>query len=171
MPILFRLDQEESKRLKHQDNWVRKMETMSKPVTMINAEGLILGRMASMVAKRLLNGEEITIVNAEKAVLSGKKKSKVREAMEFLSVGGPKMGPFHYRRPDRIVRKTVRGMLPYRQTKGKNAYKRLRVFIGTPEELKDQKMETLTDAQAAKLSCPYFTLGEYAKEIGWNPGE
>jgi large subunit ribosomal protein L13 len=127
--------------------------------------------MASIIAKRLLNNEEITIVNAEKAVLSGKKKSKVTEAKKFLEVGHPRMGPFHYRRPDRIVRKTVRGMLPYRQPKGKQAYKRLRVYMGMPDEFKDQKMETLIDAQAKKLTCPYFTLGEFAKEIGWNLGE
>jgi len=147
------------------------MQTTSKTVAIINADGLILGRMASMIAKRLLNGEEIAIVNAEKAVLSGKKKSKLGEAKEFLAVGSPKMGPFHYRRPDRIVRRTVRGMLPYKQPKGKHAYKKLKVFIGTPDELKDQKTETLTDAQARKLTCPYFTLDEFAREIGWNPGE
>ncbi|MEM3459427.1 MAG: 50S ribosomal protein L13 [Candidatus Bathyarchaeia archaeon] len=143
----------------------------TKPLTIINAEELILGRMASVIAKRLLNGEEIVIVNAEKAVLSGKKKSKVAEAKEFLKVGSPKMGPFHPRRPDRIVRRTVRGMLPYKQPKGKQAYKRLRVFIGLPEEFKNQKMETIETAQANKLACPYFTIGEFAKELGWNPGE
>ena len=143
----------------------------TKPVTVINAEGLILGRMTSIIAKRLLNGEEIVIVNAEKAVLSGKKKSKAAEAKEFLEVGSPKMGPFHPRRPDRIVRRTVRGMLPYRQPKGRQAYKRLKVFIGLPEEFKDQKMETIEAAQAKKLTCPYFTIGEFAKELGWNPGE
>ena len=144
---------------------------MSKIVTMINADGLILGRMASVVAKRLLNGEEIVIVNAEKAVLSGKKKSKLMEAKKFLEVGYPEKGPFHYRRPDRIVRRTVRGMLPYKQPKGKQAYKRLKVFIGIPSELKDQKMETLVKVRAEKLTCPYFTVGELAKEIGWNLGE
>lgn len=147
------------------------MQTTSKTVTIINADGLILGRMASTIAKRLLNNEEIIVVNAERAVLSGKKKSKVIEAKKFLEVGHPKMGPFHYRRPDRIVRRTVRGMLPYKQPKGKQAYKRLRVYMGVPDEFKDQKMETLVDAQAKKLTCPYFTLGEFAKEIGWNLGE
>ena len=147
------------------------MQTISKTANIINADGLIIGRMASIIAKRLLNGEEIVIVNAEKAVLSGKRKSKVKEAKEFLEVGSPEKGPFHYRRPDRIVRRTVRGMLPYKQPKGKQAYKRLKVFIGIPAELKDQKMETLVHAQARKLTCPYFTVGELAKEIGWNPGE
>lgn len=147
------------------------MQTTKQTVTIINAEGLILGRMASTVAKRLLKGEKIIIVNAEKTVLSGKRKSRVSEAKEFLEVGHPKKGPFHYRRPDRILRRTVRGMLPYKQPKGKQAYKRLKVLIGIPEDFKDQKMETLADAQAKKLTCPYFTLGEFAKEIGWNPSE
>lgn len=147
------------------------MQMLKKPVAIVNADGLILGRMTSMVAKRLLNGEEIIIVNAEKAVLSGKKKSKVAEAKEFLNVGYPRIGPFHRRRPDRIVRRTVRGMLPYKQPKGKSAYKRLKVFMGVPDDLKDQKMETLEKAQARKLKCPYFTVGELAKEIGWNLGE
>ena len=148
-----------------------KMQTTKSTAAVINAEGLILGRMASQVAKKLLNGEEVIIVNAEKSVLSGKKKSKVAEAKEFLEVGAPMKGPFHYRRPDRILRKTVRGMLPFKQPKGKNAYKRLKVFMGVPDELRDQKMGTLTEAQAPKLKGPYFTLAELAKEVGWNQGE
>ena len=134
----------------------------------INADGLILGRMASIIAKRLLKGEKIAVVNAEKAIISGKRKSKVREAKEFLEVGHPGKGPMHPRRPDRILRRTVRGMLPYKQPKGKQAYKRLRVFIGIPDELKNREMETIEEAQAKKLTCPYLTLGELAKEIGWS---
>lgn len=136
----------------------------------VNGEGLILGRMCSKIAKRLLNGEEIIVVNAEKIIISGKKKSKVAEAHKFLEVGAPERGPFHSRRPDRIVGKTVRGMVPWRQPKGKLAYKRLRVYLGVPEELKDQKMETIDQANAAKLTGPHFTLGELAIEIGWNQG-
>jgi len=147
------------------------MQTAKNPVTLVNADGLILGRMASKVAKRLLNGEKVVIVNAEKAVLSGKKKSKVAEAKEFLEVGAPRQGPFHYRRPDRILRKTVRGMLPFKQPKGRTAYKKLKVFIGVPEDLEGQQMITLKEAQAAKLKGSYFTLAELAKEIGWNQGE
>jgi large subunit ribosomal protein L13 len=136
----------------------------------VNGEGLILGRMCSKIAKRLLNGEEIIVVNAEKIIISGKKKSKVAEAHKFLEVGAPERGPFHSRRPDRIVGKTVRGMVPWKQPKGKLAYKRLRVYLGVPAELKDQKMETIDQANAAKLTGPHFTLGELAIEIGWNQG-
>ena len=123
--------------------------------------------MASKVAKRLLNGEEVIILNAEKAVFSGKKKSKVLEAHIFLEVGAPVRGPFHYRRPDRFLRKTVRGMVPYKQPKGKDAYKRLKVFMGVPIELKNQQMITFEEASSANLKGPHFTLGELAKEIGW----
>ncbi len=133
----------------------------------VNAEGLIVGRMSSIVAKKLLNGERVVILNAEKAIYSGKKKSKIAEAKEFLEVGAPMRGPFHYRRPDRMVKKTVRGMLPFKQPKGKTAYKRLKVFMGVPQELKDQKMVSFTQAQSAELKGPSFTLAELAKEIGW----
>jgi large subunit ribosomal protein L13 len=95
----------------------------------------------------------------------------VSEAKEFLDVGGVNRGPFHYRRPDRIVRKAVKGMLPIRQPKGVRAYRRLQVFIGVPDNLTGQKMDTLADAQAKKLTCSYFTVGELAKGIGWNQGE
>jgi large subunit ribosomal protein L13 len=147
------------------------MQTARNPVTLIDADGLILGRMASEVAKKLLNGEKIIIVNAEKTVISGKKKSKVAEAKTFLEVGSPGRGPFHYRRPDRILRKTVRGMLPFKQPKGKTALRKLKVFISVPVDLKSQQAATLKEAQAAKLKGPYFTLAELAKEIGWNQGE
>jgi len=76
-------------------------------VTVIDASGLILGRMSSIIAKRLLQGENIVIINAEKAVISGKRKPVIRERKEFLEVGHPWKGPYHYRRPDRIVRRTV----------------------------------------------------------------
>jgi large subunit ribosomal protein L13 len=141
--------------------------TTKPTVTLVNAEGQVVGRMCSKVAKLLLNGEEVIILNAEKAVFSGKKKSKIAEAHLFLEVGAPERGPFHYRRPDRYLRKTVRGMVPFKQPKGKAAYKRLKTYMGVPVEFKDQKMITFEDAQASDLKGPHFTLAELAKEIGW----
>ena len=146
------------------------MQATKTPVTFVNADGLILGRMASKVAKRLLNGEEVIILNAEKAIISGKKKSKVAEAKQFLEVGAPERGPFHQRRPDRIVKRTVRGMVPFSQPKGKIALKRLKVYMGVPEDFKNQQTITFTEAQVMKLKGPHFTLAELAKEVGWNEG-
>jgi len=137
--------------------------------TVIDASGLILGRMASIVAKRLLLGEPIVIVNAEKAALSGRRLSRVKEARAFLDIGHPGKGPFHPRRPDLIVRRTVRGMLPHRQPKGETALKRLRVFLSVPAELKNVAFQTIPEANVGKLRCPYVTVGEFAKEIGYKP--
>jgi large subunit ribosomal protein L13 len=141
--------------------------TINTKATYVNAEGQIVGRMCSKVAKLLLNGEEVIILNAEKAEFSGKKKSKIAEQHLFLEVGAPRRGPFHYRRPDRYLRKTVRGMLPYKQQKGISAYKRLKAYMGVPAEFQNMKMISFDDAQVADLKGPHFTLGELAKEIGW----
>lgn len=143
------------------------METQVKPAIVLDAAGLVLGRMSGVVSKRLLQGERIMIVNAEKAIISGKRVSHVQEARLFLEAGHLGHGPYHPRRPDQIIRRTIRGMLPWRKSKGREAYKRLRVFIGVPDEIKGRPVETIPQANASKLRCPYFTVGEFAKEIGW----
>jgi len=143
--------------------------TTTERVAVIDATGLILGRMASHIAKRLLQGEKIIVVNAEEAAISGKRLSIVKEAKKYLEIGHPRKGPLHRRRPDRIVRRTVRGMLPRKKPKGQQAYKRLKVFLEVPEEFKGKEMQTIPNANAEKLRCPYITVGKLAKEIGWTP--
>ncbi|MDH5461041.1 MAG: 50S ribosomal protein L13 [Candidatus Bathyarchaeota archaeon] len=133
----------------------------------VDAKGLILGRMASTIAKRLLQGENIIIMNAEKAVISGKRLSRIKEAKKKLEVGHPKKGPFHPRRPEEIVRRTIKGMLPRRKPKGQQAYRRLKVFVDVPQELIETETQTIPDARSEKLKCPYITVGKLAKEIGW----
>ena len=138
--------------------------------TIIDAKGLILGRLASSVAKRLLQGETIVILNAEKAAISGKKQHIVTEAKTFLEVGHPRKGPYHPRRPDTIVSRTIRGMLPRRKPKGQQALKRLRVYLGIPMEFENKTAQTIVEATADKLKSPYITVSELAKEIGgWTP--
>jgi len=134
--------------------------------TIIDAKGLILGRMASSVAKRLLQGETVIVVNAEKAAISGKRLQIVKAAKTFLEVGHPRKGPFHQRRPDRIVRRTIRGMLPRQKPKGLQAFKRLRVYLGVPLEVEGKEIQTVLEASTDKLKSPYITVGELAKEIG-----
>ena len=141
----------------------------SENTIIVDAKGLVLGRMASIIAKRLLQGESIIVVNAEKAAISGKRLQIVKEAKTFLEVGHPRKGPFHQRRPDRIVRRTIRGMLPRKKPKGIQAFKRLKVYLGTPMEFKDKEIQTILDASTEKLKSPYITVGELAKEIGWSP--
>jgi large subunit ribosomal protein L13 len=136
--------------------------------TVIDAEGLILGRMASVVAKRLLEGERIDIVNAEGAVVSGKRLKVINDRKEFLNVGGRnRRGPIHYRRPNAMVRRTIRGMLPHRKARGRDAFRRLRVHIGVPRELEAVQLESLPDAHLNRLKGRYVSVGEIARNIGW----
>lgn len=171
MSDLLRFDEEKPKGFWCKDNRVNMtMETQSKQPIVVDATGLILGRLGSGVSKRLLQGESVTVVNAEKAIISGKRVSHVRETREFLGVGHLGHGPYHPRRPDQIVRRVVRGMLPWRKPRGRDAYRHLKVFIGIPDELKEKAFETIPQADAKKLRCSYFTVGEFAKEIGWTMG-
>jgi len=142
---------------------------MTTDETVINAEGMILGRMASIVAKRLLNGEKIIIVNAEKAVISGSRRSILEDAKAFLQIGRPRAGPLHPRKPNDIVRRTIRGMLPRRKPRGQQAYKRLRVYTGFPEELRAKGTETIPEIDAGKLKGPHIKVSDLAQAIGWTP--
>lgn len=134
-------------------------------VAVIDAKGLILGRMASIIAKRLLNGEKIIIVNAGEAVVSGKRYSVIRRAHEYLQIGHSGKGPLHPRRPDMIVKRAIRGMLPYKRPRGREALKRLRVYIGVPEEFRGKSMETIPEADVRNLKGPYITVSELSQAI------
>lgn len=142
-----------------------KVPPIDERTRIIDATGLILGRMASIVAKRLLNGEKIIIVNAEKAVVSGDRHMIIRHYHDYLQIGHPGKGPLHPRRPDRIVKRAIRGMLPYKWPRGKEAFRRLIVYMGVPEELKGRPLETIPEASAGKLKCKYITIEELSKHI------
>ncbi len=131
-----------------------------------DATNQIAGRLASHVAKDLLNGEQVVIVNAEKAVLSGDPKMKFREFKQKRDRGDPKKGPFYPRYPDLILRRIVRGMLPWHKDKGRKAYRRLKVYIGEPEEFKNMEKIRIEEADASKLRCKYITLGELSLLLG-----
>ncbi len=133
----------------------------------IDASGVVLGRMCSYIAKRLLLGDFIMVVNCEKAVISGRKKHTLRAYQEKRERGQPTKGVFFPRRPDLFVKRIVRGMLPYKQYKGMAALRRLHCYIGVPDELKGKSKEILAEASISKLSCArYIMLGDLCKLLG-----
>ncbi|MHC1584820.1 MAG: 50S ribosomal protein L13 [Candidatus Syntropharchaeia archaeon] len=133
----------------------------------IDADGLILGRLASITAKRLLNGESIVIVNAEKAIISGSKVTTFEEYRTMREKGSKEKGPYFPRMPDRILKRTVRGMLPYKKARGREALSRLRVYIGVPDEYKDIEKESIEEAHMNRLSSfKYIKLGELSRKLG-----
>jgi large subunit ribosomal protein L13 len=136
----------------------------------IDATDLVLGRMASFVAKRLLEGEQVVIVNAEKSVISGRRKAtfSIHDArLKIRSLVNPRKGPFHPRRPDELVRRTVRGMLPFDRARGRAAYRRLRAYVGVPAEFMGKEFQSIPQAHLKRLATRRFIrLGELSKHLG-----
>ena len=121
-------------------------------VRTIDANGLILGRMASQAAKLALLGEQIQIINCEKAVVSGSK-SKIEKARKLREMGSPFKGPFYPKSPERIVKRAIRGMLPYKQSRGRSALSRVRCYIGQPAELEVKEMVSLPNASKERITA------------------
>ncbi|MFQ5818668.1 MAG: 50S ribosomal protein L13 [Candidatus Heimdallarchaeota archaeon] len=146
---------------------------MSEP-TVIDAENLILGRLASYVAKRLLEGDKIIIVNAEKAVLTGNRSfliNRYKQRTHIKTKSNPRRGPFWPRTPHGIVKKTIRGMLPWKKPRGKQAHKRVKVYSGIPGEYREVERLSIPDADSAKTFAPTITILRIATEIGYHPPE
>ncbi|HZX12578.1 MAG TPA: 50S ribosomal protein L13 [Candidatus Nanoarchaeia archaeon] len=122
----------------------------------IDGTGHILGRVASVAAKRALLGEKVDIVNCEKMLITGRKKFLEQHFRERKDRGHPYDGPFYPKMPDRIVRRTIRGMLPYKQERGRSAYKRVMCYVGVPHSLKDQAMVMVDGASGSKLKTSNF---------------
>ena len=138
--------------------------------TVIDGSNAVLGRLSSEIAKKLLEGERILIINAEKVVISGTRKHIIesyKSKTNKRTITAPWKGPFHYRRPDRIVKRTIRGMLPFKQTKGREAYRRLIVHIGVPENIKEESIIKINEVNASRLKGRYITVKELAKQLGW----
>jgi large subunit ribosomal protein L13 len=135
----------------------------------INAENSILGRIATYSAKQALLGEKIIIVNCEKAIITGNKKEIINGFLEKIQRGNPFKGPFYPRRADMIVRRTVRGMLPRRKTKGRDAYKNVICYLGIPENLKNEKIIALENSSIDRLkTLKYIYLKEISRIFGKN---
>ncbi len=130
----------------------------------IDGDGAVLGRMASRVAKRLLMGEHIVIVNSEKVVLTGEP-AMVKELYAIRRDKGDRMkGPFYPKYPDMILKRAIKGMLPFKKPRGVAALKNLRVYIGTPHDVTG-KAEKYSK-QSTDLTCKYQTLGDVCAALG-----
>ena len=133
----------------------------------INAENMILGRMSTVAAKQALLGEEVVIVNCEKAIVSGNRDVLLQKYFSKWKKGIPLKGPYVSRLPDRLVRRTVRGILPWKFTKGREAFKRVMCHIGVPEQYKNATFIEIKGAHAEKLvNVSTYQLGEICKLIG-----
>jgi ribosomal protein uL13 len=139
-------------------------------MAVIDATGHVVGRLASVVAKRLLNGEDIIVVNAEKAIVTGRRSVVFNEYYARHHRGSTTsrmrgIGPKYPRRPDMMLRRTISRMMPHQQPRGRDALKHLRVYIEVPEECKSQPFETVAAAKRAPQG-PVLSLGEISRLLG-----
>jgi len=145
------------------------VKEMAEESVIIDATNMLAGRLASRVAKLSLQGRHVIILNVEKAVISGKKMSVLEEFRRRLrtrTLGSQRTAPVHPKRPDRIMRRIVRGMLPWDRPKGKEAFRRVEAYVGWPDEFKGKAAQKFGDADASRLRCKHVTLGEISEEIG-----
>lgn len=136
-------------------------------------KGHLLGRLASIVAKQLLNGQKIVIVRAEALNVSGELFRTKLKYHDYLRKGtrfNKTRGPFHFRAPSRIFYKAVRGMISHKTARGKAALERLKVFEGVPPPYDKKKKLVVPQALRVLRLKPgrkYTTLGDLSKSVGW----
>jgi large subunit ribosomal protein L13 len=134
---------------------------------LIDAKDQILGRLATYAAKEALLGKDVRVINCEKAILSGSRDKLFDEYLHRMERGAPRSGPFLHRMPDKIVRRTIRGMLPWKRAKGQDAYRRVFCYVGMPDEFKDKTPIKIDKADVTKLpTLKFVDIGTLSKRLG-----
>jgi large subunit ribosomal protein L13 len=137
----------------------------------IDAKDRVLGRIASRAAKEALSGKSVAVVNAESAFITGSKRvvaKRYRTRLNLQEKANPEHSPYWSRRPDMLVRRVIRGMMPYRKPTGKSAYRRLRVYSGMPKELGNHHVLHIETSNPKTIYVKYVYIKELSKLLGYN---
>lgn len=146
---------------------------MGSKVIVVDAKDHLLGRLASVVAKQLLTGQEMVVVRCEEICISGslfRAKMKYKAFLRKRTLTNPRRGPFHFRAPSKIFWRTVRGMIPHKTKRGAQAMNRLKVFEGIPEEWTNAERVNVPFALREARLRPdrkWAVLGALSHEVGW----
>jgi len=139
----------------------------------VDCRGHLLGRLASIVAKEILQGQKVTVVRCEAINVSG---SLFRQELKYATFKrktnnvNPKHGPFHYRCPSKMFWRVVRGMVPHKTSRGAAALDRLKVFVGCPHPFDVKKKQVVPQALKVLRIKPYrkyCVLGDLSTKYGW----
>ncbi len=143
-------------------------------VKVYDAEKIVVGRLGTRVAKDALMGNNVVIVNVEKAIITGDRRSVIeafKVKRDIRTSSNPTRGPFHERRPDMMVRRMFRGMLPWPTPRGKAAYKRIKVYIGIPEKYMNAERIVLEKSRYRSMKNKFIQVSELSHELGWRSSE
>ncbi|MDS0299192.1 50S ribosomal protein L13 [Halogeometricum sp. S1BR25-6] len=131
----------------------------------VDARNCIMGRVASEVAQKALAGEKVAIVNAEDTVITGSEDDVMSVYRKRVEVGSDQ-GPYYPKRPDRIFKRAVRGMVPYKTDEGREALSNVRVYVGNPF---DEDGDVVDGTSLDRLSnIKFISLGEVSEKLGAN---
>ena len=132
----------------------------------IDAKDAILGRLGTYVAKQALLGNKVDVINCEETLVSGRKHAILKEYIRRINRKAPGKGPFLYRRPDMLVKRTIRGMLPFKRARGREAFKNIKCHVGVPDNLKNEKHVRVESAGSEKLGADYLKVRDICRAIG-----
>ncbi|WP_414837964.1 50S ribosomal protein L13 [Candidatus Nanosalina sp. VS9-1] len=135
----------------------------------IDASNRVIGRLASEIAQEALDGEEVRVVNSEEAVVSGDTEQVLDEYKTKHDRGVRDRGPHFPKSPERILKRSLRGMVPYKEDRGKEALSRVKAYIGVPHEFEDDVEEVDTKSGDELQNRNYVKLGKVSRHIGWEP--
>ena len=131
----------------------------------VDARDCILGRVASQVAERAMDGETVAVVNAERAVITGSREDVIETFRERRRVGSDR-GPAYPKRPDGIVKRSIREMVPHKQTRGREAFEKVRVYVGNPYDEDGQVLEGTSLDRLSNIK--FVSLAEVSEALGAN---
>jgi len=149
---------------------------MFQKVVIVDCYGHLLGRLASIIAKELLNGQRVVLVRCEELNISGslfRNKEKFARFVRKVTSTNPTRGPWHYRSPSKILWRVIRGMIPHKTERGKAALDRLKTFEGIPHPFNRLKRQVIPAAFKNLRLRPgrkFCRLGDLASESGWKHG-
>lgn len=140
---------------------------------MVDGKGHLLGRLASIIAKQALNGQQVIVVRCEDIDVSGREHRNRKNFQSYLNKRtntNPRWGPFHHRAPSKILMKAVRGMVPRKTKRGEAALARIKAYEGIPPDFAKKKRMVCPEALRVthlRPSSKYTRLGRLASEFGW----
>jgi large subunit ribosomal protein L13 len=134
-------------------------------VTIIDGKDHILGRLSSAVAERIMDGESIIVVNAQDILVTGNRDTTFADYKARVDRGQIRKGPYYPRRADLLFKRTVRGMIPFRKSSGREAFRRIHAYVGVPREFQDLEMERIETAMRLNTG-KYTSLGAVAGFLG-----
>eukprot|EP00931_Biecheleriopsis_adriatica_P049205 TRINITY_DN2845_c0_g1_i1.p1 TRINITY_DN2845_c0_g1~~TRINITY_DN2845_c0_g1_i1.p1 ORF type:complete len:204 (-),score=48.50 TRINITY_DN2845_c0_g1_i1:46-657(-) len=149
-----------------------------KQEVVVDCRGHLLGRLSSVIAKEILNGQHVVLVRAEDTVISG---SLYRNKLKYAAFKKKTMNSNprhtgaikHPRSPAKILWRTVRGMVPHKTPRGGAAMDRLKTFEGIPHPYDRKKRMVVPSCLKVLRLRPerrFCRLGDLSSEYGWKHG-